>query len=763
MTAFVKFCLRSLLRLLYGVKVHGMAHYHEAGERVLIVANHTSLLDGILLYAWLPETPTFAINTLIAGKKFFKPFLVFVDLFIMDQTNPLSVKAMIKFIKEDRKAVIFPEGRITTTGILMKIYEGPGMIADKAEAMVLPVAIDGGQITPFSYMHGRGHIAWFPRITIKVLAPERITLNPELNGHARRKAAAMTMQKLMYKLYFSTYDYRKTLFAALLEASSRYGKRQIILEDINREPVNYKQLLTRVFILARLLRKDTGLNEHVGLLLPNIATTVVGFMALQCLGRVTAMLNYTAGEQALLRACATGGIKTVYTSRRFIENTGLQSIARSLESGLNLIYLEDLRERLSFIDKVSGWLRSFYPSVHYHRSQADIDPDSPAVILFTSGSEGDPKGVVLSHKNMLSNFAQVRCHIDFNRTDIVFNCLPLFHSFGLNAGCLMPMLGGSRVFLYPNPLHYRMIPELIYQLGATILFGTSTFFKGYAHQAHSFDFHSLRYTVAGAEKLRDDTRHIWMKKFGIRVYEGYGVTETSPVVSVNTPLVNKPDGVGQILPGMECYIEPVAGIAEGGKLIVKGPNIMLGYLLPGTDGKIKPAITDRGQGWHDTGDIATIDADGFITILGRAKRFAKIGGEMVPLSAVEELAMETWPDFNHAALSLPDERKGEKIVLVTDCQTATRKQIQETVRKRKYGELYIPKKVVLAVELPLLSTGKINYPTLMEMAQAEDREGSGWINKITNLVKKSEQTNTTTATEPTDGSQVSKTELDKNG
>ena len=738
MNASFKFFLRILLRLFYGVRVEGMEHYQNAGERVLIVANHTSLLDGILLYAWLPETPTFAINTQVADQPRFRLFLKFVDLFIMDPSSPLSVKSMIKFIRKDRKAVIFPEGRITTTGVLMKIYEGPGLVADKAEAMILPIAIDGAQLSPLSYLKGTGHIRWFPRISMKVLPPERITIPSDIKGHARRKAAAGAMQKIMFKLTYNTYDHRKTLFQALLIASERYGKKQIIVEDIYRQPLSYKDLFNRAIILSRLIKKQTSKGEHIGVLLPNVSTTVVIITAIQFLSRVLAMLNYSSGTQAILRACHAAQIRTIYTSRRFIENAKLEDLIAELEQRLNIIYLEDLAGQLSIFDKLSGLLTAANPLRGFLKHNSKPNSDDPAVILFTSGSEGHPKGVVLSHANILSNFAQVRCHISFNPSDIVFSCLPFFHSFGLNAGCFMPILGGSKIFIYPSPLHYRVIPEMIYEIGATILFGTSTFFKGYARYAHNYDFHSLRYTVAGAEKLRDDTKQIWMERFGIRIYEGYGVTETSPVISVNTPVVYKQGCVGQFLPQINAYTEPVEGITEGGKLVVEGPNIMLGYLLHDKPGEIQTPNTDRGHGWHDTGDIATIDDEGFITIQGRAKRFAKIGGEMVSLTAVEELAMETWPNFNHAAVSLPDDRKGEKIVLVTDNRDALKKHIHDKAKVLKYGELYIPRKVVLAEELPLLSTGKINYITLTEMALAEDENGSGWISKIASFIKKEE-------------------------
>jgi acyl-[acyl-carrier-protein]-phospholipid O-acyltransferase/long-chain-fatty-acid--[acyl-carrier-protein] ligase len=731
----IKFLVRCLLRLLYGVTVNGMENYHKAGKRVLIVANHTSLLDGVLLYAWLPETPTFAINTGVATRGSFRFFLKFVDLFEMDQNSPHSLKSMIKFIRDDNKAVIFPEGRITTTGTLMKIYEGPALIADKADAMILPVAIDGAQLSPFSYLKDRGHVKHFPKITLTILPPEKIITDPGLSGHARRKEVAMWLQKLMLNLQFVTYKYDKTLFLAICEAAQKFGKNLKILEDTTQTELTYRQLFTRTLVLSRLLEKETAESEHTGLLLPNTSTIVVCLLALQYLGRIPAMLNFTSGAQNILKACKTGKIKTVYTSSTFIERAGLHELADELKQHVRLVYLEDLRGKISIIDKLVGAYLSLRPEASYRRRSTSIDPHSPAVILFTSGSEGVPKGVVLSHANILSNFAQVRVHIDFKPSDIVFNCLPLFHSFGLNAGLLMPLLGGSMVYLYPTPLHYRIIPQLVYEKNATIFFGANTFFKGYAKYAHPYDFHTLRYVVAGAEKLRDDTRQIYVEKFGIRILEGYGVTETSPVISVNTPLIARNGTVGLPLPGMECYLAPVEGIDNGGRLVVRGPNIMLGYLMHDSDGKITAPETERGKGWHDTGDIASIDEDGFISILGRAKRFAKLGGEMVSLTTVEELAMHCWPEANHAAVALLDDKKGERIILVTDFHGADRKQLAETARKLKISELCIPRKIVLAEELPVLGTGKINYMLLTEMVKAEDEEGNGWIRKLTKMVR----------------------------
>lgn len=719
-----KWLLRGLLKLLYRIDIRGLEHYAAVGDRVLIIANHTSLLDGVLLYAFLPDRLTFAINTRIAQRPLFKPFLRFVDLFPLDPPNPLSIKSLIKYVREGNKAVIFPEGRVTVTGSLMKIYEGPGLVADKAQAMVLPIGIDGPQFSPFSYLRGRFRIQWFPKIVVRILPPVRITVPEHLQGRARRKAAARQMQDLLYRQYFSTFDYRTTLFTALLRAARRHGMGRLIAEDIQRSPLTYRQIISRAFMLGGMLAKDTGPREHVGLLLPNSLGMLIAFLALQYLGRVPAMLNFTAGAQGVLNACTIAGVRVVCTSRAFIEKANLKNMADALEQRLKLVYLEDLRERMTPWQKVAGTLRAYYPLFHYQRRTRNRDPDQPAVILFTSGSEGLPKGVVLSHSSMLANYAQVRCYIDFQPQDLVFACLPLFHSFGLNAGCLMPLLGGSRIFLYPTPLHYRLIPELVYELRATILYGANTFFRGYARYAHPYDFNTLRYAVAGAEKLRDETMQQWLDKFGIRILQGYGVTETSPVISVNTPMANKAGTVGRLATMMECYLEPVEGIEQGGRLVVRGPNVMLGYLLPGRPGEISPPSASRGAGWYDTGDIASIDDEGFITIHGRAKRFAKIGGEMVSLTAVEELAALVWPKFIHAALNLPDVRKGEKIVLVTNCREADRRQLIDNARAYGYSELHIPRQIIYLAKIPVLGTGKTDYRKLDELITAMEKSGS---------------------------------------
>ncbi len=310
---------------------------------------------------------------------------------------------------------------------------------------------------------------------------------------------------------------------------------------------------------------------------------------------------------------------------------------------------------------------------------------------------------------------QLAAKVDFSAQDIILNALPLFHSFGLTSGTLLPLLSGMRTFFYPSPLHYRIVPEVAYEVNATVLFGTNTFLSGYARFAHPYDFYSVRYVFAGAEKLQDETRRQWMSRFGVRILEGYGATETSPVLAANTPMENREGTVGRILPGIEHRLQPVPGVEEGGRLFVRGPNIMRGYLLHSAPGTLVPPE----DGWYDTGDIVTLDSDGYVTIRGRAKRFAKVGGEMVSLAAVEELAGRVWPAASHAVVTLPDERKGEQLVLVTTHAQADRSELLAHARSEGVGELNVPRSLVHVKSLPVLGTGKIDYSEVQRLVADE--------------------------------------------
>ena len=707
-----KAVVRLALKLLYRVEVAGLEHMPEPGERAVVVVNHLSFLDGVLLGAFLPGKPTFAVNTQIARSWWVKPFLGLFKAFPVDPTNPMAAKAMVKAVREGRTLVIFPEGRITVTGALMKVFDGPGMVADKADAPIIPVRLNGPQYTPFSRMKGKVRQRWFPKISIDVLPPRRFAIEGEMSAKERRAIAGRRLYDEMSRMIFETSDTQRTLFTALCDASALHGGKALVVEDVKREPLSYARLITAAGLLGKRLEQGTQQGEAIGLLLPNVTGVAAAFFALQAIGCVPAMLNFTVGLANMRSACITAEIATIVTARAFVEQAKLGDLIAALENdGRRIVYLEDLGATIGAAEKLWGMLTVKRAGAR-HRRRA-ISPDAPAVILFTSGSEGTPKGVVLTHRNLLSNCAQLAARIDFNTSDVVVNALPVFHSFGLTGGTLLPLLNGIRTVFYPSPLHYRVVPALAYDANATILFGTDTFLAGYARMAHSYDFYSLRYIFAGAERVRDETRKVYAEKFGLRILEGYGATEAAPVIAVNTPMHFKAGTVGRLLPAIEARLDVVPGIEDGGRLYIRGPNVMAGYLLAAEPGKLQPPQ----EGWHDTGDIVTIDDAGFVAIRGRAKRFAKIGGEMVSLPAVEGYAASVWPAAEHAVVTRPDPRKGEQLVLFTTAKDATQKALQDWCKAHGVAELMIPRDIRLLDALPVLGTGKIDYVRLAELSR----------------------------------------------
>lgn len=702
-----KWTIRMVLKALYRVEVSGIEHMPKPGERAVVVVNHLSLLDGVLLGAFLPGKPTFAINTQIAKAWWVKPFLGLFEAFPVDPTNPMAAKAMVKAVREGRTLVIFPEGRITVTGALMKVFDGPGMVADKADAPIIPLRLDGPQYTPASYLKGKVRQRWFPKITLTVLPPRRFAIEGEMSARERRAEAGRRLYDEMSRMIFDTTDTNRTLFEALCEARDVHGGKALVVEDVKREPLSYDRLLIAAHLLGGKLAAGTRQGEAVGLLLPNVAGVAVAFFGLQVQGRVAAMLNFTAGLANLRSACTTAAIRTVVTARAFVDQSKLHDTIVALKGdGLRVVYLEDLGASIGTSAKL--WTAFRKQGLAGQHRKLGVAADAPAVILFTSGSEGVPKGVVLTHRNLLSNLAQLAARIDFNASDVVLNALPVFHSFGLTGGTLLPLLNGIRTVLYPSPLHYRIVPALAYDCNATILFGTDTFLSGYARMAHGYDFYSLRYIFAGAERVRPETRKVYAEKFGLRVLEGYGATEAAPVIAVNTPMHYQAGTVGRLLPAIEARLEEVPGITEGGRLHIRGPNVMAGYYLASEPGVLQPPA----EGWHDTGDIVTIDQAGFVTIRGRAKRFAKIGGEMVSLPAVEGYAAAVWPEAEHAVVTRPDPKKGEQLVLFTTAKAPDLKALQDWARGNGVTELMVPRDIRSVEALPVLGTGKTDYVTL---------------------------------------------------
>ena len=503
----------------------------------------------------------------------------------------------------------------------------------------------------------------------------------------------------------------ETIFDALIAAREKYGDKEI-LEDQDRKPLNYTGLIRAAFVLGRKIADMTAPGERVGILLPSSMGVVVTYYGLHAHGRVPVMLNFTSGEANIKAAIKASGLKKILTAKRFVTQAKLDDLLDDLATVAEIVWLDDVRKTIGLPDKVYGLMAGLMPK----RFRVKTDPSSPGVVLFTSGSFGAPKGVVLSQWNLVANCRQVAQHIDLDPDWIVLNPLPTFHCFGLTGGVLLPILNGMKAFQYPSPLHAKQIVELIHAIKASLLFATDTFLNQWARVAGPDDFASLQFVVAGAEKVKDETYHLYNTKFhGLKLLEGYGATEAAPVVAVNHPDRNRPGTVGQMLPGMEWRIDPVDGIQEGGRLFLRGPNVMRGYLSADDPQSIEPLA----GGWHDTGDIVDIDKDGYVAILGRVKRFAKIGGEMVSLTAVEGLASAVWPDSRHAVVSIPDSRKGEKLVLFTDRNDADVARLAEWARSHGAPELAVPKKIMRVAEVPVLGTGKTDYVAIQRLAEVD--------------------------------------------
>jgi acyl-[acyl-carrier-protein]-phospholipid O-acyltransferase/long-chain-fatty-acid--[acyl-carrier-protein] ligase len=502
---------------------------------------------------------------------------------------------------------------------------------------------------------------------------------------------------------------RTTLFDAVLDAARRYGRKRLILEDHERNPLSYTDLIRASFALGRKIAALTERGERVGLLLPSSSAGVVTIFALHAFGRVPAMLNFTAGLRNLRAAVKLAGVRRVLTSRRFIEQGKLHDMIDALEETCAVTYLDDIRKSIGAVDRALALSASLLA----RQTRVKTRPDDAGVVLFTSGSFGAPRGVVLSQANLLANVDQIAAHIDLDPDWSLFNPLPIFHCFGLTGGVLLPLMNGMRAFQYPSPLHVKQIPPLIKDTRASVLLATDTFVNQYARAAAPGEMSCLKFVVCGAERVRDETHALIAERFGpIPLLEGYGATEASPVIAFNKPGDNRTGTVGGLLPGIQTRLESVDGIPRGGRLFVRGPNVMSGYI--GADGSLEPPP----EGWHDTGDVVEISDDGWITILGRVKRFAKIGGEMISLTAAEDLANGLWPESRHAVISMPDARKGERLILVTDRQDADVAALLSHAQSLGAPELAAPRRIVKVTEIPVLGSGKMDYVAIQRMAEA---------------------------------------------
>jgi acyl-[acyl-carrier-protein]-phospholipid O-acyltransferase/long-chain-fatty-acid--[acyl-carrier-protein] ligase len=687
---------------------------------VLLLPNHVSWWDWLIIGACLEEDWKFVTSVQSAQTSWFhKRVMINRRTFPVDMNSAYAVKKMAEYLQKGGRLVLFPEGRLSRTGSLMKLFDGTGFLIFKTHAKVITAYIRGATALPLS--PGPGLKRWFPRLSIHfsnaLISPPMAVSATEARGHLTD-----WLHDQMVKLQFETeMQFGPATVPEAIAQAVREQPTKVVLQDVTMSCLSYRRLSIASSLLAKQWNQRTAASgDRIGVLLPNANAVPVVLLSLWAAGKIPAILNYSSGLNILLTCARLAGLKQIVTSKRFFNH--LKFEAEDFKSaGIEMLFLEEIRTSISGFQKFSA---AIIHLLNLQGSAFNPRSDDTAVVLFTSGSEGNPKGVELTHRNLLANIRQMLAVIDLWETDRFFNALPLFHSFGLTVGLLLPLIHRVFVFLYVSPLHYRVVPSAFYNLDCTVLFGTNTFLSGYARKANPYDFRSLRYLFAGAEKLQETTSTLWSRKFGVRILEGYGATECSPCVSANTPQRHKQGSTGQFLPGIEYKLEAVEGISEDGgrketvqsvgRLFVRGPNIMRGYLNPDANSAFQAL-----GGWYDTGDIVKVDPQGFLHLLGRLKRFAKISGEMVSLTAVEDALAGAFPQyglrFAAAVVAKPDEAKGEKLVVVTNEPKLNLEQIRKAIKNRGLNNLATPREIKLVPEIPKLGSGKINHRELEKM------------------------------------------------
>jgi acyl-[acyl-carrier-protein]-phospholipid O-acyltransferase / long-chain-fatty-acid--[acyl-carrier-protein] ligase len=675
---------------------------------VLFVAPHRSLLDNVLLSWFLLPRPVLVVSREDLQGLALRALLRLTPHLVAETSDPSTLRKVLRVVAAQRSVLMYPEGRLVDAPGVMKNYAVPALVAAKAGIPVVPVVV----------ARRAGLAGW----TVRLSAPAHVH-SVRTNGagsRARRAHATRQVQMLLESAVLDARP-RQSIVEAFLDAMRREGRAAQIIEDLDETPRSYGELLKGALAIGRWLQRRTEPDERVGLLLPNVIPTVCTILGMMAFRRVPAMLNYSAGPVAVKSACIAAGIRTLVTSHAFIERAQLAPLLQALD-GARVLYLEDVRGGMRRLDKI--WLLA-YAMLMPRRATLRSRPEDPAVVLFTSGSEEQPKGVVLSHDAVIANIRQIATVTDFTPRDRILNALPVYHSYSFTAGLMLCLLTGTRLFLYVSPLRHRAIPEIAYRRDVTGLYGTSTFLSYWGRSADPLDFRTVRYVISGGEKLGSDVSRLFAEKFGLRIFEGYGATECAPVIALSTPQCFRAGTVGRLLPGVEMRLEARPGIPHGGVLHVRGPNLMLGYYLYDKPGVLQPPRSLFGAGWHCTGDVIDVDAEGVIAVVGRVRRFAKIAGEMVSLDKVEEIARWASPAAQHAAVLWTQAAGGETCVLFTTDAQLTRQALALAARRLGLQDLAVARHLVYLAELPVLGSGKTDYVTLQNVDYAAGAANDG--------------------------------------
>jgi len=715
---------RPLVRCFYRVRSLGIEHLPPSG--CLLLPNHITWIDALILQLASPRPIRYIIDQEFYHKPLLKPFLRTVGCIPIDSRKARSaIRAATEQIAAGEVVCLFPEGQLTRSGTLLRLRRGYELIAQHANAPVVPVWLDRLWGSVFSFQGGKFFTKWPKEIPYRVT----VAFGKPIEANA---ADIATVREELLKLGEFCYSRRPSLDRHLAEACVRGLKRHrfrtAVIDGVDHSELSRGKLLGAAAALSRFLREEFS-DQRIAIVLPASKGSMVANLAVALAGKVPVDLNFTMGRAANEFCCRRAELRVAISATAFIDRV------KDFPWPERLLKLDELMPQLKK-QILFWWMMSIFCPTRILLRALQVPKNgghAEASLLFTSGSTGDPKGAVLSHRNIVGNVSQFRELLDAKKEDAILASLPFFHSFGATVTLWYPLIEGVRIVTYPSPLEVAKNAALIEKYKLTLLLATPTFLRGYLRKAEPKQLKSLRLVITGAEKLPLDLAKAFEERFNQRVFEGYGLTETSPVISVNLPepKPTKPGeqvqpssrlgSVGKMAPGIAAEIrEPETdrklSLHETGMVWFRGVNIFEGYLH---DEKRTADVLRNG--WLKTGDIGRFDEDGFLYIEGRLSRFSKIGGEMVPHEAVEQkiidlLGFSGKDERVIAIVGVQDQAKGEALILLASVDVDLA-QLRDKLRDAGVPNLWIPKKVCRVDAIPVLASGKLDLKNCQEMAK----------------------------------------------
>ncbi len=718
----IRFVVVALTKCVYRIRTYGVENVPSHGP-ALLVSNHVTWVDALLIAATQQRRIRYIMAREIYNNKFLNPLFKLMGVIPISPDDPprqivTSLKQAGAVLDDGMMVCIFAEGAITRNGNMQEFKSGFERIVKNTTHPVIPVYIGGAWGSIFSYSHGKllGRLPSSIPYNISILFGKPM---PPTSSSAEVRQAVLELSSEFFHLRKT----RKHSLPEIFVTSARKWWSHHAMSDTTGKELSYGQTLTASIAIADEIKNIDRHQKYIGVLLPPSVGAAITNIAIHLLGKIPVNINFTASRQSIKSALDQCEIKTIISSRAFLEKfSGIVDPEQT-------VMLEDITSRLTLPKRIKAFLKAIFAPVKILHCHPISGPDDIATIIFSSGSTGQPKGIMLSHYNIISNIEGFRQVFRFQKHDRMCGVLPFFHSFGYTATLWCPLLTGFSVAYHNNPIDGAKIAEIVRDKKLTTLLSTPTFLLSYIRRAEREHFASLKHVIVGAEKLKKRIADAFHEKFGIRPLEGYGATELSPVGSVNIPDVTidnisqtgtKEGSIGHPIPGVTMKIvdpeskQPLP-FGKEGLLLVKGPNVMPGYL--NNPEKNSEVIRD---GWYDTGDIAVMDADGFVFLLDRMSRYSKIGGEMVPHLAIEEKLMQNLNSQNQAVFvsSVSDETKGEQLVVLYTAEAGHPDDLHSIIEESDLPNLWRPKKHnYFKIEtMPMLGSGKLDLKRLKELA-----------------------------------------------